>query len=95
MSFEEAIKTIIDLNEEIKAVKILMDRIERNTDKIESEHAEMSACLRAIKKINKNENEAIDALCEMRRGVMAELKPCPFCGGKAVWLDNTREFIKI
>ena len=66
MSFEEAIKTIIDLNEEIKAVKILMDRIERNTDKIESEHAEMSACLRAIKKINKNKNKAIDALCEMR-----------------------------
>ena len=66
MSFEEAIKTIIDLNEEIKAVKILMDRIERNTDKIESKYAEMSACLRAIKKINENENEAIDALCEMR-----------------------------
>ena len=66
MRFEEAIKTIIDLNEEIKAVKILMDRIERNTDRIESEHAEMSACLRAIKKINKSENEAIDALCEMK-----------------------------
>ena len=28
MTFEEAIITIIDLNEEIKAVKILMDRIE-------------------------------------------------------------------
>lgn len=66
MSFEEAIKTVIDLNEELKAVKILMDWIERNTDKIESEHAEMSACLRAIKKINKNKNKAIDALCERR-----------------------------
>ena len=64
MSFEEAIKAIIDLNEEIKAVKILMDRIERNTDKIESENAEMFSCLRAIKKINKGKNEAIDALCE-------------------------------
>ena len=69
MRFEEAIKTIIDLNEEIRAVKILMDHIERNTDKIESEHAEMSACLRAIKKINKGKNEAIDALCETKGGV--------------------------
>lgn len=68
MTFEEAIKTIVDLNEEIKAVKILMDRIDRNTDKIESEHAEMSSCLRAIKKINKGKNEAIDALCEMKGG---------------------------
>lgn len=67
MTFEEAIRTIVDLNEEIKAVKILMDRIERNTDKIEHEHAEMSSCLRAIKKINKSENVAIDALCEIER----------------------------
>lgn len=64
MTFDEAIKTIIDLNEEIKAVKILMDRIDRNTDKIEHEHAEMSACLKAIKKINNGKNEAISALCE-------------------------------
>lgn len=64
MSFEEAIKTIIELNEEIKAVKILMGYIERNTDKIESENAEMSSCLSAIKKINKGKNKAIDALCE-------------------------------
>ncbi len=64
MTFEEAIKTIIDLNEEIKAIKVLMDSIERNTEKIESEHAQMSSCLTAIKKINKGKNEAIDALCE-------------------------------
>lgn len=64
MRFEEAIKTIIELNQEIKAVKILMERIERNTDKIESENAEMSACLRAIKKINASKDEAINALCE-------------------------------
>ena len=64
MTFDEAVKTIIDLNEEIKAVKILMDRIDRNTDKIEHEHAEMYACLTAIKKINNGKIEAIDALCE-------------------------------
>lgn len=64
MSFEEAIKMIIDLNEEIKAVKILMDRIEHNTNKIEQENAEMSSCIRAIQKINRDKNEAISALCE-------------------------------
>lgn len=64
MTFEDAIKTIVDLNEEIKAVKILMDVVDRYTDKIEHEHAEMSSCLRAIKKINKGKSEAIDALCE-------------------------------
>ena len=64
MSFEEAIKTIIELNEEINAVKILMQRIEHNTDKIEKENAEMHSCLRAIQKINRDKNEAISALCE-------------------------------
>ena len=64
ITFETAIKHIIDLNEEIRAVKILIERIERNTDKIEQEHAEMSSCLTAIKKINNGKNEAIDALCE-------------------------------
>lgn len=64
MSFKQAIETIIGLNEEIRAVKILMDHIENNTDHIEKDNAEMSACLRAIKKINHGKNEAIDALCE-------------------------------
>lgn len=64
MSFEQAIKTIIELNEEINAVKILMQRIEHNTDKIEKENAEMHSCLRAIQKINRDKNEAISALCE-------------------------------
>lgn len=64
MSFQKAIKTIIELNEEIKAVKILMECIENNIDHIEKDNAEMSSCLRAIKKINKNKNDAIDALCE-------------------------------
>ena len=41
MSFQKAIETIIELNEEVK-----------------------SSCLRAIKKINKNRNDAIDALCQ-------------------------------
>ena len=64
MSFQKAIETIIELNEEVKAVKILMKCIENNIDNIEKDNAEMSSCLRAIKKINKNRNDAIDALCE-------------------------------
>ena len=64
MSFQKAIETIIELNEEVKAVKILMECIENNIDHIEKDNAEMSSCLRAIKKINKNKNDAIDALCE-------------------------------
>lgn len=64
MSFQKAIETIIELNEEVKAVKILMECIENNIVHIEKDNAEMSSCLRAIKKINKNKNDAIDALCE-------------------------------
>ena len=64
ITFETAIKHIIDLNEEIRAVKILMERIERNTNEIEQGYAEMSSCLTAIKKINNGKNDAIDALCE-------------------------------
>ena len=64
MSFEQAIKTIIELNEEIKAIKLLIECIEHNTDKIEKENAEMHSCIRAIQKINRDKNEAISALCE-------------------------------
>lgn len=60
----EAIDIISSLGEEIRAVQILMKRIELKTNKLEDENAEMSFSLRAIKKINKNENTAIDALCE-------------------------------
>lgn len=64
MSFEQAIKTIVDLNEEIKAVKLLMAYIESNTENLESENCRMASCLKAIKKINREKNEAISALCE-------------------------------
>lgn len=64
IKLEEAIQTIINLGEEAKAVKILMERIERKIEIIEKDNAEMSSCLRAIKKINKSENIAIDALCD-------------------------------
>ncbi len=65
MSFEEAIKTIIYLNEEVKAVQMLMDSIRKNTEKLEKENAEMYSCLRAIKKINNGTNDDINSLCEV------------------------------
>lgn len=64
MTFEKAIEHIIELNEEIRAVQILMSCIEKNTEHLEKENAHMSSCLRAIKKINREKNEAISALCE-------------------------------
>jgi len=64
MSFEKAISTIIELNEEFKAIEILIACIKGNMNKIESENAEMSSCIRAIQKINRDKNEAISALCE-------------------------------
>lgn len=66
MTFEQALNTIVELNEEIRAVKFLMGVIENNTENLESDNAEMSACMKAIKKINGNKNEAIDALCERK-----------------------------
>lgn len=68
MSFEQAINTIVELNEEIRAVKFLMGVIESNFEDVETDNAEMSSCLRAIKKINGNKNKAIDALCKRNGG---------------------------
>ena len=65
MSFEKAIQTIVSLNEEIKAVQVLMDAIRKNTEKLEKENSEMRACLLAIKKINNGENDDINSLCEV------------------------------
>ena len=65
MGFEKAIQTIVSLNEEIKAVQVLMDAIRKNTEKLEKENSEMRACLRAIKKINNGENDDINSLCEV------------------------------
>ena len=65
MSFEKAIQTIVTLNEEIKAVQVLMDAIRKNTEKLEKANSEMRARLLAIKKINNVENDDINSLCEV------------------------------
>ena len=64
MTYEEAIKTIISQGREIDAINFLLNSLYKYINKLDSENSEMSSCLRAIKKINKGKNEAIDALCE-------------------------------
>ena len=64
MTYEEAIKTIISQGREIDAINFLSNSLYKYINKLDQENAEMSSCLRAIKKINKGKNEAIDALCE-------------------------------
>ena len=64
MTYEEAIKTIISQGREIDAINFLSNSLYKYINKLDQENSEMSSCLRAIKKINKGKNEAIDALCE-------------------------------
>lgn len=64
MTNEEAIKTIISQGREIDAINFLSNSLYKYINKLDQENSEMSSCLRAIKKINKGKNEAIDALCE-------------------------------
>ncbi len=64
MTYEEAIKTIISQGKEIDAINFLSNSLYKYINKLDQENSEMSSCLRAIKKINKGKNEAIDALCE-------------------------------
>lgn len=65
----KAIKIIIDNDDELQAIRLLLDSVERKTNKVNKENAEMRASLRAIKKINKNKNAAIANLCELEGGV--------------------------
>lgn len=64
MTYEEAIKTIINQGKEIDAINFLLNSLYKYINKLDQENSEMSSCLRAIKKINQGKNEAIDALCE-------------------------------
>ena len=69
MNINEALQIIVNSGKEIEAIKFLIGCLENKIDYLEKDNVEMSACLRAIKKINKNKNEAIDALCERKGGV--------------------------
>lgn len=64
MDYTEAIMTIVRYDKEFQAIEQLLKFVEMKNKKIEKENATMSSCLKAIRKINKRKNEAIDALCD-------------------------------
>ena len=64
MNYTEAIMTIVRYGKEFQAIEQLLKFAETKNKKIEKENTTMSSCLKAIRKINKRKNEAIDALCD-------------------------------
>lgn len=64
MSFENAISYIVSTNQELEAIKVLTQTLEKHIGYIEDKNAHLNSCLRAIKKINKGKSSAVDALCE-------------------------------
>ena len=65
MSYTEAIMTIVRYGKEFQAIGDLLKFVKIKNEKTEKENTTMSSCLKAIKKINRQKNEAIDALCDM------------------------------
>ena len=64
MKYLEALETIIRNGSEFDAIGVLLRHIENEYTESLTAYADMSARLRAIKKINAGKNDAIDALCE-------------------------------
>lgn len=60
----KAIECIIGLDEEVEAIKILNHSLALKYKGVCDNAKELSASLRAIRKINAGKNKAIDALCE-------------------------------
>ena len=65
MSYTEAIMTIVRYGKEFQAIGDLLKFVKIKNEKTEKENTTMSSCLKTIKKINRQKNEAIDALCDM------------------------------
>ena len=63
-TFIEAIKAICGKDMEAEAIRALAVSLEQKLNKTSKSEAEKVACLRTIKKINRGQNEEIDALCE-------------------------------
>jgi len=64
MSLLEILDVIRRNNLEIEVYNALHETILSELENVRADNGEAQACLRAIKKINANKNEAIDALCE-------------------------------
>ena len=57
--------TIVRYGKEFQAIGDLLKFVKIKNEKTEKENTTMSSCLKTIKKINRQKNEAIDALCDM------------------------------
>lgn len=57
MNYQEAIHTIIEEGKQTDAIQLLSRSIQTTMDKLEKQNSEMSACLRAIKKINQGKSQ--------------------------------------
>ena len=62
MTTQEIIREIVSQSKVDEIYRILFDMILESKKREEKLNAEYRACLRAIKKINKGKNDAIDAL---------------------------------
>lgn len=60
----KALRIIVNNHEHAEAIKYLAEDMQKSHDRIAHHSSVRAASLRAIKKINKGKNEAIDALCE-------------------------------
>lgn len=62
--FYRYVECICAAGDEFAAIQLLSNSAQRKFERTMNKVAEMSACLRAIEKINDGKNEAIEALCE-------------------------------
>ena len=63
-TYIDAIKMICEKDMEADAIKVLANSLEKKLIALERSESEKTASLRAIMKINRGQNQDIDALCE-------------------------------
>lgn len=62
----QAVELIIENGKQFEAIDALMKSLQSEMQRVAVDRIEYKAALQAIRKINRSNNEAIDALCETR-----------------------------
>ena len=62
----KAVELIIENGKQFEAIDALMKSLQSEMQRADVDRIEYKAALQAIRKINRSNNEAIDALCETR-----------------------------
>lgn len=62
----KAVELIIENGKQFEAIDVLMKSLQSEMQRADVGRIEYKAALQAIRKINRSNNEAIDALCETR-----------------------------